>query len=174
MQPLFQNRTKLTEDLYTSAIKKYYSVGHRISRVLAVSYSIILLWCAYMLIMDMNLVVGIPFVLFAIGILFWQFRGYVVTSKRSFKQFAKLHKSHYQIDMDYRFYEERLEQETEKTELTVMYKDISKVYRFMDELVLVYNNTVIIMDNGAFVKGDVEAVVELLRQNNIKIITKLI
>ena len=169
MQPLFQNRTKLTEDLYIDAIKQYYSVGHRLSRVLAVAYSIILLWCAVMLIGDMNLIVGIPIVLFAIGILLWQFKGYIVTSKRSFKQFAKLHSSHYQIDMDYRFYEDRLEQETEKTELTVMYKDISAAYRFIDEMVLVYKNSVIIMDNNAFVKGDIEAVVELLKQKNVKV-----
>lgn len=169
MQPLFQNRTKLTEDLYIDAIKQYYSVGHRLSRVLAVAYSIILLWCAVMLIGDMNLIVGIPFVLFAIGILLWQFKGYIVTSKRSFKQFAKLHRSHYQIDMDYRFYEDRLEQETEKTELTVMYKDISVAYRFIDEMVLVYKNSVIVMDNNAFVKGDIEAVVELLKQKNVKV-----
>lgn len=169
MQPLFQNRTKLTEDLYIDAIKQYYSTGHRLSRVLAVAYSIILLWCAVMLIGDMNLIVGIPFVLFAIGILLWQFKGYIVTSKRSFKQFAKLHRSHYQIDMDYRFYEDRLEQETEKTELTVMYKDISAAYRFIDEMVLVYKNSVIVMDNNAFVKGDIEAVVELLKQKNVKV-----
>lgn len=171
MQPLFQNKTRLTEDLYIGAIKKYYSVGHRISRTISLAYAIILLWCSAMLLSDINLIVGIPFAILAAVILVWQFKGYLVSSKRSFKQFAKLHKSHYQIDMDYRFYEERMEQETERTELTVMYKDISKVYSFAEEMVIVLKTSLIVIDNKAFTKGSAEAVEELLRQKNVKIVS---
>ena len=71
--------------------------------------------------------------------------------------------------MEYRFYEKRLEQETEKTELGVEYKNISHVYNFPDVLLFVYDKSVIIMDKQGFVRGSAEEVEELMRQNNVKV-----
>lgn len=172
MQPLVKNETALTQDLYLNGIKEYYQIGHRLSRVLSVAYSFILLWCAGMLLSDFNLIVGIPFFIVAVLILFWQFKGYLISSKRSFKSFALLHSSHYQVDMEYRFFKDHLEQETERTELSVEYSKISHVYDLSECLLFVYGKQVIIMDKNAFVYGAVEDVFELMNENKVKIHTK--
>lgn len=169
MKPVFENKTVLTEDLYMSGIKEYYKIGHRFSRSLAVAYAVVMLGFAGIFLYDLNIVLGIPFLLASVLILFWQFKGYLISAKKSFKNFAVLHQSHYEVDMEYRFYEKRLEQETEKTELGVEYKNISHVYNFPNVLLFVYDKSVIIMDKQGFVRGSAEEVEELMRQNNVKV-----
>ena len=110
MQPVFENKTVLTEDLYMSGIKEYYKIGHRFSRSLAVAYAVVMLGFAGIFLYDLNIVLGIPFLLASVLILFWQFKGYLISAKKSFKSFAVLHQSHYEVDMEYIFYDKRLEQ----------------------------------------------------------------
>lgn len=169
MQPIFENKTCLTEDLYLNGIKEYYKIGHRMSRVLTAAYAVVLLGCAAMFLYDLNFVLGIPF--FAIGVLliFWQIKGYLITSKKSFHQFALMHQSHYEVDMDFRFYEGHMEQETEKTELAVEYKRISHLYNFPDVLLVVYDKKVIMMDKDSFIKGSTDEILGLMEQNKVKI-----
>lgn len=169
MQPIFENKTCLTEDLYLNGIKEYYKIGHRMSRVLAVAYSIILIGCAAMFLYDLNFVLGLPFLLLGIFILFWQFKGYLISSKKSFRKFTLMHQSHYEVDMDFRFYEGHMEQETEKTELAVEYKRISDLYEFSDVLLLVYEKKVIMMEKSSFIKGSVEEILALMKQHHVKI-----
>lgn len=169
MKTIFENKTLLTEDLYMSGIKQYYKIGHRFSRMLAVAYATVMLGFAGFFLYDINLVLGIPFLLASILILFWQFKGYTITAKKSFKKFAILHQSHYEVDIEYRFYDKRLEQETKKTELGVEYKNISDVYRFDDVLLLVYDKSVIVMDMQGFVKGSAQEVWEFMKQNGVKV-----
>ena len=72
--------------------------------------------------------------------------------------------------MEYRFYEDRIEQETSKTELTVRYDDISIVHNMEDILVIVFNKQVIIVDKKAFeAEGELERLLELFKSRNIKI-----
>jgi len=169
MQPIFENKTCLNEDMYIKGIKEYYKIGHRLSGIMAVAYGIVLLGFSGLFLYDLNFIMGISFLLLGILILFWQFKGNIILSKRSFRQFALMHNSHYQVDMDFRFYESHMEQETEKTELAVEYKSISDLYDFEDILLIVYDKKVIMMDKGSFVKGTADEIRELLKQNNVKI-----
>lgn len=169
MQPIFQNKTLLTEDLYVQGIKEYYKIGHRISRAIGVAYGIVIAVSGGMMLYDLNFVTGIPFIIVALMIFVWYFWGYLWSTKKSFKKFAGLHESHYQVEMDFRFYENRLEQETERTELGVDYKDITDMYIFSDILIFVYNRNVIIMDRKSFVRGSVDEIIALMKQNNVKI-----
>lgn len=169
MQPIFENKTCLTEDLYLSGIKEYYKIGHRMSRVLAVAYAIVMLGFSILFLYDLNIVLGIPFFLVGAFLLFWQIKGYLITSKKSFRQFTLMHQSHYEVEMDFRFYEGHMEQETEKTELAVEYKRISHLYNFPDVLLFVYDKKVIMMDKGSFIKGSTDEILGLMKQNNVKI-----
>ena len=54
MQPVFENKTVLTEDLYMSGIKEYYKIGHRFSRSLAVAYAVVMLGFAGIFLYDLN------------------------------------------------------------------------------------------------------------------------
>ncbi|MDE5780396.1 MAG: hypothetical protein K2I03_02815 [Lachnospiraceae bacterium] len=169
MQPIFENKTCLTEDLYLNGIKEYYKIGHKMSRVLTAAYAIVLLGCAAMFLYDLNFILGIPFLVIGVLLIFWQIKGYLITSKKSFHQFALMHQSHYEVDMDFRFYEGHMEQETEKTELAVEYKRISHLYNFPDVLLVVYDKKVIMMDKGSFIKGSTDEILGLMEQNKVKI-----
>ena len=84
-------------------------------------------------------------------------------------RFAKIHGSHYQVDMEYRFYDDRIEQETAKTELAVMYKDFSVVCDMEEMLVIIFNKQVIIIDKSAFIDCNYEDVVKFLKERNVKV-----
>lgn len=169
MQPIFENKTCLNEDMYIKGIKEYYKIGHRLSGIMAVAYAVVLMGFSALFLYDLNFIMGISFLLLGILILFWQFKGNTIFSKKSFRQFALMHNSHYQVEMDFRFYESHMEQETEKTELAVEYKNISDLYDFEDILLIVYDKKVIMMDKGSFVKGTADEIRELLKQNDVKI-----
>ncbi len=170
MEPLYINRTKLTYDMYKKGIIGNYKASHKLLRAFSMAYAIILLFFSYAFSLDLNLTVCIPFFLFAFAIIFWNCVGYRIGAKQSFMKFAKLHHSHYFIEMEYRFYEDRIEQETSKTELTVMYDKISIIYDMIDILVIVFNKQVIIVDKTSFeAKGELECLLELFRSRSIKI-----
>lgn len=72
--------------------------------------------------------------------------------------------------MEYRFYEDRLEQETSKTELTVMYKDFDVVYIMKNSMIIIFNKKVIVMDRNSFVDVSDTNVIEFLKEKSIKVI----
>ncbi len=170
MQPLYTNRTKLTYDMYKEGIIGNYKASHKILRAVSTAYALILLFFSYIFLLDMNLTICIPFFIFAALILFWNLIGYRLGTKQSFMKFAELHQSHYFIEMEYRFYDDRMEQETSKTELTVLYNNVSVIYNLFDILVIVFNKQVIIVDKGAFeTEGELERILDFFRGHNIKI-----
>lgn len=171
MQPIIENKTVLTEDLYMSGIKQYYKIGHRFSRYMAIAYAVVILGFAAFFLYDLNFLLGIPFLLISIFILFVEFRGYGIFLKKSFKKFAILHHSHYEVEITFRFYDKRLEQETDRTELGVEYKSISRAYDFPDVILLVYGKSVIIMDRDGFVVGSASQAKELMKNNGVKVYT---
>lgn len=170
MEPLYVNKTKLTYDMYKRGIVGNYKASHKLLRAFSTAYAIVLLFFSYIFFLDLNLTICIPFFIFAALILFWNSMGYRLGTKQSFLKFAKLHQSHYFIEMEYRFYSDRIEQETSKTELTVRYDKISTVYDMCDILVIVYNKQIIIVDKGAFeAEGELVCLLELFRNHNIKV-----
>ena len=170
MGPLYINKTRLTYDMYKKGIIGNYKASHLLLRVFSTAYALILLFFSYVFSIDFNWTICIPFFIFAFVILFWNAAGYRIGTKKSFLKFAKLHQSHYYVDMEYRFYEDRIEQETSKTELTVRYDDISIVHNMEDILVIVFNKQVIIVDKKAFeAEGELERLLELFKSRNIKI-----
>ncbi len=169
MQPIFENKTVLTEDLYIRGVKEYYRKGHRLSRAFGFAYALLMAFFGMLMLYDLNFLLGIPFVAVAGLLLFWHFKGYLMSAKKSFKKLALLHNSHYQVEMEFRFYESRLEQETEKTELTVGYNKINKMYICQDFIMLICDRSIMVLDAGGFTKGSVSDVRELLKQNHVKI-----
>lgn len=170
MGPLYINKTRLTYDMYKKGIIGNYKASHFLLRAFSTAYAIILLFFSYVFAIDLNWTVCIPFFLFGAVILFWNGAGYRLGTKQSFLKFAGLHQSHYYVDMEYRFYDDRIEQETSKTELTVSYGDISIVHDMEDILVIVFNKQVIIADKSAFeAEGELERLLELFKSRNIKI-----
>lgn len=168
MEPIFRNNTKLTFDLYKDGVTESFNSTHRILRAVSIAYAVIMMAGAYLLFIY-NAVFAILFFVLGAGILFWTFWGYKMGSKISFMRFAKLHGSHYQVDMEYRFYEDRIEQETSKTELVVMYKDFDIVGDMIDKLVIIFNKQVIVIDNSAFIDCNYEDVVKFLKEKNVKV-----
>lgn len=170
MGPLYINKTKLTYDMYKKGIIGNYKASHILLRAFSTAYALILLFFSYVFSMDLNWTICIPFFIFGFIILFWNAIGYRMGTKRSFLKFAKLHQSHYYVEMEYRFYEDRIEQETSKTELTVRYDSISIVHDMLDILVIVFNKQVIIMDKAAFEEDrELDLLLELFKSRNIKI-----
>lgn len=169
MQPIFENKTVLTEDLYIRGVKEYYNKGHRISRTFGLAYAVVMAFCGMLLLYDLNFLLGIPFVLVAGLLLFWHFKGYLISAKKSFKKLVLLHNSHYQVEMEFRFYEKRLEQETEKTELTVEYKNINRMYICQGMVLFVCDRNIIVLDAEGFIRGNVDEVKKYLGQYKIKI-----
>lgn len=170
MEPLYLNRTKLTYDLFKKGIVGNYKASHKILRVLSMAYAIILIFWAYVFSLDMNLTVCIPFFVFGFAIIFWNFFGFRLGTKKNFLKFAKLHQSHYFVEMEYRFFDEKIEQETTKTELTVFYNTISIIYEMDDILVIVFNKQVIIIDKMSFeAETELESLLGFLKSKNIKI-----
>lgn len=168
MEPNFRNNTKLTLDLYKYGITESFNASHRLLRAISLAYGVIMILVALKM-LDYNTVFCILFLLLGIGVLFFTLGGYRLGTKRSFLNFAKMHGSHYQVDMEFRFYEDRLEQETKKTELTVMYKDFKEVCNLEDVLVFLYNKHVIIMEKSAFIDCDYEDVIKFLKEKNVRI-----
>ena len=168
MEPIFKNSTKLTFDLYKDGVTESFNSTHRILRAVSIAYAIIMIVGAYLLFIY-NALFSVLFFILGVGILFWTFFGYKFSSKISFMRFAKLHGSHYQVDMEYRFYEDRIEQETSKTELAVMYKDFDIVGDAIDKLVIIFNKQVIVIDNSAFIDCNYEDVVKFLKEKKVKV-----
>lgn len=168
MEPKFKNNTKLTLDLYKYGVSESFKASHRLLRALSLAYGVVMILVACKM-LDYNTVFCILFLLLGVGILFWTLIGYKLGTKRSFMNFAKLHNSHYQIDMEFRFFDDRLEQETAKTELTVMYKDFSEICDLDDILVFMYKKQVIIMEKSAFIDCNYEDVIKFLKEKKIKV-----
>lgn len=171
MNALFTNTTKLTEDMCQTGIVKYYKATHKFLRAISTAYALIMLYISYAFFLTLDLTVAIPFLIFGIVILFWNYAGYSFTANKSFKKFVVMHNSHYYVIMTYRFYEDRFEQETTKTKMTILYKDFSEVYNMEKMLLFIYNKQVIIMDKTSFEPGILEQVLNFIKSKNIKIKT---
>lgn len=168
MQPRFRNNTKLTLDLFKYGVSESFKASHKLLRAISISYGFIMIFAACVL-LDYDTIFATLFFVLGFGIIFWTLAGYKIGTKRSFMNFAKLHNSHYQIDMEFRFYDDRLEQETEKTELTVMYKDISDVCDLDEILIFNYKKQVIILEKSAFIDCNYEDVIKFLKERKIKV-----
>ena len=170
MEPQFRNRTNLTLDMYKQGVVSNYKLQHKFLRASSTAYAIIMLGISFAGFLYFDWVLCLPFLALGLVILYWNIWGYKLGTKKSFMKFAKLHSSHYQVEMDYRFYEDRLEQETSKTELTVMYKDFGIVYIMYDFITIIFNKQVIIMDKSGFIDVDIDNVVKFLKEKNIKVV----
>ena len=164
MEPLFRNNTKLTLDKYKNGVAENFRLSHRFSRAISTAYAIILLFLAFAVFWYIDLVIFAILVFVAGVTLFYFFYGYKIGTKKSFMKFAALHGSHYQVDMEYRFYEERLEQETDKTELAVMYKDIDCVRRTDDIILIVFDKQLILMDASGFEGNTAEGFMSFINE----------
>lgn|SRR5574344_632083 len=169
MEPKYINETKLTADLYQKGIVKSYRKTHKILLAVSTAYALLMLYISYVFLLDFDFTICIPLFLFGICIILWNTLGYKFGTKKSFKKFAKLHGSHYQVDIDFRFYEDYLEQETTKTKLTLMYKDIDIVYNMNDILLIIYTKQVIIVDKNTFIDCTVDDVLEFMKNKNINV-----
>lgn len=170
MKPRYLNRTNLTLDMYSEGIISSYKTSHKMLRVISTAYAIIMLFIAFAGFLYFDWIICIPFLVLGLAIIFWNIWGYKWGTKKSFMKFAKLHSSHYQVEMEYRFYEDRLEQETSKTELTVMYKDFDVVYIMENSMIIIFNKKVIVMDRNSFVDVSDTNVIEFLKEKSIKVI----
>ncbi len=170
MEPQFINNTNLTMDIYKQGITSSYKKSHKFLRAMSTAYAIILLFIAFAAFLYFNWIVCVPFFVLGLAIVFWNIWGYKLGTARSFMKFANLHSSHYQVEVEYRFYEDRLEQETSKTELAVMYEDFDVVYDMKELMVIIFNKKVIIIDKSSFVDVEYENVIEFLKKKNIKIL----
>lgn len=169
MEPRFLNRTSLTLDMYKRGIVANYKISHKVLRAFSTAYAITMLVIAFAGFLYFDWLICIPFLILGAVILFWNGWGYKLGTKKSFMKFAKLHGSHYQVEMEYRFYEDRLEQETSKTELAVMYKDLEMIYVLDDMLLILFDKKVIIVDKMSFVDESIDSVVQFLKEKGIKI-----
>jgi hypothetical protein len=170
MKPKFLNKTNLTLDMYKRGVVANYKIVHRFLRAFSTAYAIIMLTIAVSAFLYFDWVVCIPFLILGAGIIYWNGWGYKLGTKKSFMKFAKLHSSHYQVEMEYRFYEDRLEQETSKTELTVLYKDFDRVYVLDDIILITFDKKLIIMDKKSFVDENSDNVIEFMKEKDIKIV----
>lgn len=168
MEPRFINRTNLTLDMYKRGVVASYKMSHRILRAFSTAYAIIMLMIAFAGFLYFDWTICIPFFIFGGAIVFWNIWGFKIGTKKSFIKFANLHSSHYQVEMEYRFYEDRLEQETSKTEMTVMYKDFDIIYVLEDMLLILFDKKVIIADKMSFVDESYDNVVKFLQEKAIK------
>lgn len=170
MKPRYVNKTNLTLDMYSQGIISSYKASHKLLRVISAAYAIIMLFIAFAGFLYFDWIICIPFLVLGLAIIFWNIWGYKLGTKKSFMKFAKLHSSHYQVEMEYRFFEDRLEQETSKTELSVMYNDFDIVYELDEILIIIFNKKVIVMDKNSFVDADSTNVIEFLKEKSIKVI----
>ena len=168
MQVLFTNRTILTEDLYKKGIKENYKASHKLLRAFSTAYAIVMFFIGYLFLANFDFIVAIPFLLMSFAVFFWNFVGYKMAAKKSFKQFAKLHGSHYEVEMEYRFYEDHIEQETSKTELSVNYADISTIDFMRGMILIVFDKSVIIIDRNTMDDEHMKEFRELFEKNNVK------
>lgn len=168
MKPIFKNNTTLTLDMYREGIMASYKASHKLLRAMSFAYAIILLAIAYAFFLYMDWAISGVFLVFGVAIILWNIMGYKLGTKSSFLKFAELHGSHYQVEMEYRFYEERLEQETSKTELAVKYDDFDVVYVMEKILIIIFNKKVIMMDKDAFIDCNSEDVIKFVKDKNIK------
>lgn len=168
MRPIFKNNTTLTLDMYREGITASYKAGHRWLRGMSFAYAIILFIIAYAFFLYMDWTLAGIFLFFGSAIILWNFAGYKIGTKSSFLKFSELHNSHYQVEMEYRFYEERLEQETSKTELAVSYDDFDVVYEMDKLLLFIFKKKVIIMDKAAFVDDNAADVVKFMKEKQVK------
>ncbi len=169
MDMKFKNITTLNLDIYMEGIKESYRLTHRISRAFSYAYAIIMLVIACAFFLSADRLIGVFFLLFFLVIFFWNLVGYRLGTKGSFLDFAKLHGSHYQVEMEYRFYEDRLEQETDKTELTVLYNKIDVVYVTDKLILIIFDKKVIIIDKLSFIDCKYQDVIKFIQQNNVKV-----
>lgn len=170
MEPIFKNKTNLTLDMYKDGIIKEYKLSHRFVRIISTAYAIVMLIMAVAFFLDLQFMVSFIFVILGAVVLIWNIWGYRWGTKSSFMKFARLHGSHYQVEMEFRFFNDRLEQETSKTELTVMYKNISIIYDTEDKLLIVFDKKLIIADKQQFVDESAENVIEFLKEKGIKVV----
>lgn len=169
MEPRFKNNTVLTADLYRKGIIGSFQKKHRIIRAISIAYAVLMLYIAYIFLLYFDFTVCIPFFIFGIVIILWNWFGYRIGTKKSFMKFAELHGSHYQVDMEIRFYEDHLEQETTMTELAVMYKDVDMVYDMNDILLIIYQKQVIIVDKNTFIDCTASDVIQFMKNKEIRI-----
>lgn len=169
MKEKFKNRTTLTLDMYMKGIRESYRLTNRIRRALSYAYAVIMLIIACAFFLSGDPLVGGLFVLFSSVIVFWNLAGYRIGTKGSFISFAKLHGSHYQVEMEYRFYEDHLEQETEKTELSVPYEKIDRIYVSDDLLIILFDKKVIMLDKRSFIDCKVKDVIKFIQKKEVKV-----
>lgn len=170
MGALYINRTRLTLDMYEEGITKNYKASNKVLRAFATAYAILLLFVGYVCLMNWNFTVAIPLMLFGGFTLYWFYFGYRRRAKKSFMDFAKLHDSHYYVDMEYRFYKDHIEQETEKTILSVPYEDITSICDLVNTMVIVFKKQVIVLEKSAFeIEGELELLMKMFKERNIKI-----
>lgn len=168
MKPIFKNNTTLTLDMYREGIIASYKASHRLLRAMSFAYAIILIVIAYAFFLFMDWALAGIFLFFGVAIVLWNVAGYKLGTKSSFLKFSKLHGSHYQVEMEYRFFEERLEQETSKTELAVKYDEFDIVYEMEKVLIIIFNKKVIIMDKSAFIDCTSSDVIKFIKEKNVK------
>lgn len=169
MEILFRNKTILTEDMYKSGVVGNYKLSHKLLRAMSTAYAIVLFFIGYAFLHVLDLVLAIPFILFAAAIFLWNGFGYKYAAKKSFKEFARMHNSHYEVEMDYCFYEDRIEQETTKTQGNISYDKISIVNVFNGMMVIVFNKQAAILDVEGFQNNTYEEVINFLSDKKIKV-----
>ena len=170
MEPSYKNRTNLTLDMYRNGVIAGYKSSHKFVRVISTAYAIVMLIMAVAFFLSLEFMVSGVFALLGGLILIWNIWGYRMGTKKSFMDFARLHDSHYQVDMEFRFYEERLEQETTKTEMAVMYKDIDVIYNTDEYFLIVFDKKLIIVEKSKFVDETAENVIKFLKGKGIKVV----
>lgn len=168
MESIYRNKTILTLDMYREGISSSYKSSHKILRAVSFAYAIIMIFIAYVFLYLDWIFAGIFFVL-AVVILFWDFFGYKIGTKKSFINFAKLHESHYQVLMEYDFCEEGLKQETSKTELFVRYDEFDIVYDTGTLMIVIFSKKVIIIDKLSFVDCTYGDVIKLVQDKGIRV-----
>lgn len=171
MDAKYENVTNLTLDMYMQGIKESYLQRNKIGRAISYAYAIIMMVIACAFFLSGEVALGGFFLVCGVIIFFWNLRGYRLGTKGSFLEFARLHGSHYQVEMTYRFYEDRLEQETDKTELTVPYDRIKVVYETTKCMIFFFDRKVIIMDKLSFIDCEYENVIEFIQEKNVKVHT---
>lgn len=169
MEPIFVNRTNLTLDMYKNGVVAGYKSSHGFVRILSTAYAIVMFLMAVAFFFSLEFIISGVFFLFGLIILIWNIWGYRIGTKRSFMDFARLHDSHYQVGMEFRFYDERLEQETSKTEMAVMYKNIDVIYNTDEYFLVMFDKKLIIMDKSKFVDETSENVIKFLKEKGIKV-----
>lgn len=169
MEAICINRTRLTYDMYRQGVVNYYKSRHMVLRAVSYAYGAAMLVLAYFSFLYLELALSLLFLGIAGAVFFWNLVGYRMGTKNSFMKFAGLHQSHYCVELEYRFFKDRLEQETEKTALTVFYNKIEEVCDFVDILVIVFDKQLIVVDKMAFPKEGWTKLQQVLAENHITI-----